>query len=164
MDKKLNLLSAILVALCVFAAAMVYSLTRSQHDFGDLSCEANATFSYFNSLDPQAGSDDIQLVLKINYVFLSGQKGVLILSGVANDGEKRFFVNRRINFTYTLQGDFYKFYYGEALHSPRDTLPENIYSYFFSSESSFYHIRYIDSNTLIFNSAYSPMFLCNVNS
>lgn len=105
-------------------------LVRSHHGFGDLSCEANATFNYFNSLDAQAAHDDIQLSLKINYIFLSGDKGVMMLSGLANDGEERYFVNRRVNFSYVSQGSFYRFHYGEVNYSPRDTLPDEVYTYF----------------------------------
>ncbi|BEO41014.1 hypothetical protein SMQE13_03650 [Serratia marcescens] len=163
MEKKLNILSATLVGLCVLTGSVVYSLVRS-HDFGDLSCEANATFTYFNSLDAQAAHDDVQLSLKINYIFLSGDKSVMVLSGIANSGDKKYFVNRRINFSYISQGSFYRFQYGRVNYSPRDTLPEEIYTYFFSNESTFYHIRSIDKNTLMFSNAYSPMFLCNIES
>jgi hypothetical protein len=146
MEKKLNILSATLVGLCVLTGSVMYSLIRSHHDFSDFSCEANATFNYFNSLDAQAAHNDIQL------------------SGLANDGEKKYFVNRRVNFSYVSQGSFYRFQYGEVNYSPRDTLPEEIYTYFFSNESTFYHIRSIDKNTLMFSNAYSPMFLCNIES
>lgn len=162
--KKLNILSATLVGLCVLTGSVVYSLVRSHHGFGDLSCEANATFNYFNSLDAQAAHDDIQLSLKINYIFLSGDKGVMMLSGLANDGEEKYFVNRRVNFSYVSQGSFYRFHYGEVNYSPRDTLPDEVYTYFFSTESTFYHIRSVDKNTLMFSDAYSPMFLCNIES
>lgn len=164
MEKKLNILSATLVGLCVLTGSVVYSLVRSHHGFGDLSCEANATFNYFNSLDAQAAHDDIQLSLKINYIFLSGDKGVMMLSGLANDGEEKYFVNRRVNFSYVSQGSFYRFHYGEVNYSPRDTLPGEVYTYFFSTESTFYHIRSVDKNTLMFSDAYSPMFLCNIES
>ncbi|QLJ64725.1 hypothetical protein HP437_05755 [Serratia marcescens] len=164
MEKKLNILSATLVGLCVLTGSVVYSLVRSYHEFGDFSCEANATFNYFNSLDAQAAHDDIQLSLKINYIFLSGDKGVMILSGLANDGEEKYFVNRRVNFSYVSQGSFYRFHYGEVNYSPRDTLPEEVYTYFFSNESTFYHVRSVDKNTLMFSNAYSPMFLCNIES
>ncbi|MGQ6417945.1 hypothetical protein ACUNE1_13490 [Serratia sp. IR-2025] len=49
-------------------------------------------------------------------------------------------------------------------YSPRDTLPDEVYTYFFSTESTFYHIRSVDKNTLMFSDAYSPMFLCNIES
>ncbi|MGP2870421.1 hypothetical protein ACTVM4_01515 [Serratia ureilytica] len=60
MEKKLNILSATLVGLCVLTGSVMYSLIRSHHDFSDFSCEANATFNYFNSLDAQAAHNDIQ--------------------------------------------------------------------------------------------------------
>ena len=82
----------------------------------------------------------------------------MILSGLANDGEEKYFVNRRVNFSYVSQGSFYRFHYGEVNYSPRDTLPEEVYTYFFSNESTFYHIRSVDKNTLMFSNAYSPMF------
>ncbi len=162
MGKNLNILSAILLGLCVFIGSVVYSLVRSYHGLGGFSCEANVTFNYFNSLDTYAEHGDIQLVLKMNYIFLSDDKGMMLLSGIANNGDKKFVVNRRVNFSYLSKGSFYLFQYGETNYSPRDTLPEDIYSYFFSNDSNFYHIRSIDKNTLIFTSVYFPMFLCNV--
>lgn len=163
MEKKLTVLSAILVVLCVIAGGYVYYFTHSRNNPKGINCEANAKFTYINNLDNSSTPKDIRLILKMNYIFLPKNKGVLTLTGVASNGDKRYFVNREMNFSYVAQGDFYRFQYSGERRSTRDTLPTNVFSYFFSSETNFYHINYLDKDTLMFSNAYSPMFLCNIN-
>ncbi|WP_454877600.1 FidL-like protein [Serratia inhibens] len=163
MEKKLTVLSIILVVLCVTMGGGVYYLTHYRNNLKGISCEANAQFTYINNLENSSVPKDIRLVLKMNYVFLPKSKGVLTLTGVASNGDKRYFVNRDMNFSYVAQGDFYRFQYGSERRSARDTLPADVYSYFFNSETNFYHINYLDKDTLMFSNVYSPMFLCNIN-
>lgn len=164
MEKKLTVLSMILIALCIILGGSLYYLTHFYKNLGGIACEANAKFTYVNDLDNVSAPMDIRLVLKMHYVFLANNKGIMTLNGVASSGDKRFFVSRNVNFTYVEQDDFYKFKYGNEQRSARDTLPSEVYSYFFNSESNFYHINYLDKDTLMFSSVYAPMFICNVKS
>ncbi|MNG80370.1 hypothetical protein D3C79_390020 [compost metagenome] len=163
MEKKLTLLSAVLISICIIMGGSVYYFTHSRNDLKGINCEANAKFTYINNLENSSTPKDIRLVLKMNYVFLPKSKGVLTLTGVASNGDKRYFVNRDMSFSYVAQDNFYRFQYAGERRSARDTLPADVYSYFFNSETSFYHIDYLDKVTLMFSNVYSPMFLCNIN-
>ena len=164
MEKKLTVLSMILIVLCIVFGSSIYYLIYSHQDLKGIACEANAKFTYVNDLDNISVPMDIRLILKMHYVFFTSNKGIMTLNGVASSGDKRFFVSRNVNFTYVAQDDFYKFKYGNEQRSARDTLPSEVYSYFFNSESNFYHINYLDKDTLMFSNVYTPMFICNVKS
>lgn len=164
MEKKLTISSMILGFLCIIVGGGVYYFNYAHSNLVGISCEANAKFTYVNNLENKYPSKEISIVLKMNYVFLPHDKGVLTQTGIASSGDETFFVFRNMNFSYIAQDDFYKFeYYGER-RSPRDTLPQEVYSYFFNSESNFYRINYLDRDTLMFSNVYSPMFLCNINT
>lgn len=164
MEKRLTILSMILGSLCIIFGVSVYYLIHAHNNLEGISCEANAKFTYVNNLGNKYPSKDIRIVLKMSYVFLPNDKGVLTQTGVASSDDKTFHVYRDMNFSYIAQDDFYKFEYHGERRSPRDTLPRDIYSYFFDSQSNFYHINYLDKDTLMFSNVYSPMFLCNINT
>lgn len=162
---RLNVISAILFSLCIFVGSGLYYFYHEHEWLDGVSCEADAKFTYMSSADVDSENypEKIHFDLRMNYIFFSGNSGVLTLTGIASSGDKRFFVSRDITFNYLVHDGFYEFTYKDQKLSVKDTLPSEVYNYLISRDVNFYRIRHVDRETLMFSNMYSPVLMCNIN-
>ncbi len=163
--KKYLLLAFISIAL-VGSAYFLYVIYTGRTT-NEISCHGNLNV-YRNDAD---------YAVVLDYIFHDNQTGIVMIEGYSTkDNQKKEFISRRVNFTYTKENKNYILtskdiiiLTGDNIPREKSTIPSNLLSNYFSSffllENTSYHVdiheQYDDG--LIFSVQNAPYLYCERN-